>query len=172
LKKKILGMFFMLLSIIIVFVSAIVYETAQQTVTQTVKNIATLTLSSPALGDIEEGETKTYTKADVPALGAATSITTTKADVYLHLNSTIDSISTYYTTYTITVRYITVPGGSTIHSVGDTACTMTIASPDPAAITLDAAGSWVFDFEVTTTAKSVTSDQATTATIVVTAEST
>ena len=170
-KRKVIGVFFVLLSIIIVSVSALVYESAQQTVTQTIKEIATITLNNSALGNIEEGETKSYTKADVAALGAAISITTTKANVYLHLNSTIDSQSTYYTTYTITVKYITVPGGST-HSVGETAATMTIASPDPAAITLDVAGSWVFDFEVTTTAQSVSADQATTATIVVTAEST
>ena len=170
-KKKILGVFFILLSILIVFVSAFVYETAQQTVTQTVTNIATLTLSNAALGTIEEGETKSYTKVDVTELGAAISITTTKAGVYLHLNSDIDSLSTYYTTYTITVKFITVPGGSS-HAVDDTACTMTIVSPDPAAVTLDVAGSWVFDFEVTTTADSVSADQPTTATIVVTAEST
>jgi len=171
LKKKILGVFFILLSIFIVFVSAFIYETATQTITQTVTNIATLTLGSPALGNIEEGETKTLTKTDVPALGDAISITTTKADVYLHLNSDIDSLSTYYTTYDITVKFITVPGGSS-HSVDETACTMTIASPDPAAITLDVAGSWAFDFEVTTTAKSVSGNQDTTATIDVTAEST
>ena len=170
-KRKVIGVFFVLLSIIIVSVSALVYESAQQTVTQTIKEIATITLNNSALGNIEEGETKSYTKADVAALGAAISITTGKANVYLHLNSTIDSLSAYYTTYTITVKYITVPGGST-HSVGETAATMTIASPDPAAVTLDVAGSWVFDFEVTTTAQSVSADQATTATIVVTAEST
>ena len=170
-KRKVIGVFFVLLSIIIVSVSALVYESAQQTVTQTIKEIATITLNNSALGNIEEGETKSYTKADVAALGAAISITTSKANVYLHLNSDIDSQSTYYTTYTITVKYIIVPGGQT-HSVGETAGTMTIASPDPAAVTLDVAGSWVFDFEVTTTAQSVSADQATTATIVVTAEST
>jgi hypothetical protein len=120
---------------------------------------------------LEEGETKNYTKADVAALGAAISTTTTKANVYLHLNSDIDSLSTYYTAYNITVKYITVPGGSS-HSVGQTAANMTIAAPDPSAITLDLAGSWVFDFEITTTAKSVSIDQSSTATIVVTAEST
>lgn len=159
-----------MLSLIIVFVSAFIYETAQQTVTQTVEEIATLTLSSAALGNIEEGETKSYTKGTIPDLGAAISITTTKPNVYLHLNSSIDSLSTYYTTYNVTVKFATVPGGS--HSVGETACTLTIASPDPAAINLDAAGSWTFDFEVTTTADSVSADQPTTATIVVTAEST
>jgi hypothetical protein len=49
---------------------------------------------------------------------------------------------------------------------------MTIGTPDPAAVTLDLAGTWVFDFEVTTTADSVDGDQPTTVTIVVTAEST
>jgi hypothetical protein len=170
LNKKILGAFFILLSILIVFVSAFVYETATQTVTQTITNIATLTLKNSALGTIEEGETKSYTNVTVADLGAAISITTTKANVVLHLNSTIDNLSAYYTTYDVTVKFATVPGGS--HSVGETACTLTIASPDYAAINLDAAGSWTFDFEVTTTAKSVSSDQPTTATIVVTAEST
>jgi hypothetical protein len=170
-KSKLFGVMFLLLSVVIVSVSAFVYETSQQTVGQTIVDVATLTLQNSALGDLEEGETKSYTKADVATLGAAISITTSKADVYLHLNSDIDSLSTYYTTYTLTVKYIIVPGGSS-HSVGDTATTMTIAAPDPAAITLDVAGSWAFDFELTTTAKTVSSDQATTATIVVTAEST
>jgi len=171
LNKKILGVFFILLSILIVFVSAFVYETATQTVGQTITNIATLTLKSSALGNIEEGETIKYTKDNATNLDAAISITTTKAGVYLHLNSNIDSLSAYYTTYNITVKFFTVPVGSG-YSEGNAACTMTLSSPDPAAIILDAAGSWVFDFEVTTTAKSVSADQPTTATIVVTAEST
>ena len=170
-NKKILGVFFVLLSLLIVSVTAIVYESAQQTVTQTVKNIATLTLSNPALGDIEEGETKSLTKATIPALGDAISITTTKTGVYLHLNSDVNNLNTYYTTYTITVKFATVPGGSS-YLAGDPAATISIASPDPAAINLDAAGSWTFDFDIAATAKSVSSDQATTATIVVTAEST
>ena len=162
-----------MLSIIIVFVSAFVYETAQQTVTQTVTNIATLTLKNSALGTIEEGETKSYTNVTVAELGAAIDITTTKANVYLHLDSDIDSLSAYYTTYDVTVKFATVPGGSVLHTSGDTAATITLASPDTlTAIDLDAAGSWTFDFEVTTTADSVSADQPTTATIVVTAEST
>jgi hypothetical protein len=161
--------FFVLLSVLIVSVTAVVYETAQQTITQTIKNVATLVMNSPALGDIDEGETKSYNKTDVPALGDAISITTYKADVYLHLDSDIDSLNASYTTYDITIKYATVPGGSS-HSVGGTAATITLASPDPAGIDLDAAGSWTFDFEVTTTAQSVSSDQLTTVTIVATAE--
>ena len=170
-NKKIGGIAFAILAMFIVSASAFVYETAQQTVGQTVVNVATLTLQNSALGDLEEGETKSYTKADVGTLGNAITVTTTKANVYLHLDSDIDSLTTYYTTYTLTLKFITVPGGST-HSVGDTVATMTIAAPDPSSITLDVAGSWAFDFELTTTAKAVGSDQATTATIDVTAEST
>jgi len=170
-KNRIIGTAFIVLAIFIASVLGLVYESAQQTVNQTIVNVATLTLKDSALGNLEEGETKSYTKADVATLGRAISVTTTKGNVFLHLDSDIDSLSTYYTTYDVTVKYITVPGGSS-HSVGDTAGTMTIAAPDPAAITLDVAGSWAFDFELTTTAKSVSSDQATAPIIVVTAEST
>jgi hypothetical protein len=170
-KRLIVGISFALLSLMIVTVSAFVYEQYQQTVEQTVVNVVNLTIKNSALGSIDEGDSKSYTKADLAALGAAISLTTTKPNVYLHLNSDIDSLSTYYSTYIITVKYLTVPGGSS-HAAGQTAATMTLASPDPTAITLDIAGSWVFDFELTTTAKSVSSDQASTATIIVTAEST
>ena len=105
------------------------------------------------------------------SLGDIATITTTKDNVYLHFDSDIQALTTYYSTYTITVKYAAVGSGSS-HIVGQTACTMTIASPDPAAVTLDVDGVWRFDFEITTTAKSVSSNQATTATIVVTAEST
>jgi len=170
-QRSLVGVLFVLLSIFIVSVSAYIYETAQSQVTQTVKQIATLTVQNSALGDIEEGETKIYTKSTIPSLGDIVSVTTTKDNVYLHFDSDLDSLTSYYSTYTITVKFAAVPSGSS-HSVGDTACTMTLASPDPAAVTLDKAGNWRFDFEITTTAKSVSSDQPTTVTIVVTAEST
>ena len=128
-------------------------------------------MQNSALGNIEEGETKSYTKATVSTLGNIINVTTTKDNVYLRLNTDIDSLSTYYTTYTITVKYAAVPNGSS-KIVGDPACTCTLASPDPSAVTLYKTGTWRFDFEITTTAKSVSSDQATTVTIVVTAEST
>ena len=170
-NKKIAGIVFVIFSIMIATVSAYVYESAQQTVGQTVVNVATLTLKNSALGNLEEGETRSYTKADIANLGAAISLTTSKANVYLHLNSDIDSLTAYYTTYTVAVKYITVPSGQEA-LIGQTATTMTIASPDPSGFTLPAAGSWALDFEITTTAKSVSSDQASTATVVVTAEST
>jgi hypothetical protein len=174
LRKRLVGIALILLSIVIVSVSAFVYETATHTVTQTIKQIATLTLQNSALGNIEEGETKAYTKSEVSSLGNIVTVTTTKDNVYLHFNSDLDSnssLSTYYTTYAITVKYWTVPGGSS-HSQGQTACTMSLGSSDPGAVTLDKAGTWTFDFEISTIAKSVSSDAGTTVTIVVTAEST
>ena len=155
----------------IAVVSAYVYETGQPLVTQTIKNIATLTVSNSALGNIEEGQTLTYSKTGIPTLGAIVSLTTTKNSVYLYFSSNIDALATYYSTYNITVIYAAVGTGST-HGVGDIACTMTIGAPTPASVTLDKAGTWSFDFELTTTAKSVSADQPTTATITVNVEST
>ena len=123
-----------------------------------------------ALGDIEEGETKSYTKATVSTLGNVINIATTKSNVYLYFDSNVDSLSMYYSTYSITVKYAAV-GNRSNHSVGDTACNMTLESPDPSMVTLDKAGTWRFDFEVTTTAKSVSSDQPTAVAIVVRASS-
>jgi hypothetical protein len=45
-------------------------------------------------------------------------------------------------------------------------------SPYSSSVTLDKAGFWSFDFEIAMTAKSVTSDQGTSLTIIATAEST
>jgi hypothetical protein len=170
LRQSLAGVLFVLLSFTIVMVSAYVYETAQLQTTQTIQEIATLTVQNSALGTIEEGETKSYTKATVPSLGNIVNITTTKGNVYIHFNSDLDSLTTYYTTYDITVKFAAVPGGSS-HNVDDTACIMTLLSPDPAAVTLDVSGTWRFDFQITTIAKSVSTDQLTTVTIVVTAES-
>jgi len=169
--KSLLGVLFLMLSFSIVAVSAFVYEEASQTVTQTIVDVVTITLLDSALGNIDEGETKTYTNATVASLGDAISITTTKATVYLHLDSDVDSLSSNYATYNIVVKFDTVPGGSS-HTSGQTACTLTLASPDYSSIDLDVAGSWTFNFEITTTASSVSSDQPTTLTINVSAEST
>ena len=168
-RYKILAILLMFMTI--ATVTAYVYETGQITVTQTIKNIATLTLGNSALGNIEEGQTIIYTKADTPTLGAIVSLTTTKDEVYLQFTSDIAALATYYSTYQITVKFAAVGTGST-HTVGQVACTMTIDAPTPTSVTLDKAGTWTFDFELTTTAKSVSADQATTATITVTAEST
>jgi hypothetical protein len=168
-KKKLVGFAFVFLSVVIMSASAIVYESAQQTASQTIIDIASISLKSFELGNLEEGETKSYTKAELADLGEAIRVSTTKANVYLHLDSDIQVLSSLYTTYTLTIKFITVPSGSS-HSVGETATTLTIANPDSGAIHLDATGTWAFDFELETTAKLVSSDQPATATIVVTAE--
>ena len=162
---------FLLMSFTIASVSAFVYEQAQQTITQTIQEIANITLQNSALGNLEEGETKTFTKLDIASLGDAISVVTTKANVYLHLDSDVNLLSSYYSTYNIVVKYATVPVGSS-HTSGNTACTLTLASPDFSSIDLDVAGSWTLDFEITTIAQSISADQATTVTITVSAEST
>jgi hypothetical protein len=170
-RKSLTGILFLLLSFSITVVSAYVYEQAQLTVTQTVKEIATITLKSSALGNLEEGQTLFYTKANVTNLGAAISLTTTKASVYMHLSSDLATQGTWYSTFNVAVKIASKPSGGT-HSVGDVVATLTLASPNSGAINLDVLGSWTFDFEVTTIAKSVSADHATTVTITVTAEST
>jgi hypothetical protein len=170
-RKKSLGVLVLLLSFAVITVSAYIYESMQQNVTQTIKEIATITLKNSALGPLEEGQTLFYTKSNVTNLGAAITLTTTKANVYMHLTSDLASQSTYYSTFDVAVRIITKPSGGA-HSVGETVSTLTLASPNSGAINLDVLGTWTFDFEVTTTAKSVSSDQSTTVTITVTAEST
>jgi hypothetical protein len=167
--RRFSGLLLIMLSITIIGVSAYVYEQASQTITQTIVDIATLTLKNSALGNLNEGETQTYTQATIANLGDAVSLTTTTANVYLHLDSDLDSL-TGYSTYNIVVKFSQVAGST--YSVGDTACTLSIASPDYSSIDLDAAGNWAFDFEITTTAGSVSSDTPSTVTIVVSAEST
>ncbi len=169
--RRLIGVLFILLSFSIVGVSAYVYEQAQHQVTQTILNIATLTVQNSALGNIDEGQTILYTPSNQSDLNNIISIATIKANVYLHLDSDLDSLSGSYSAYNIVVKFDSVPGGSG-HSTGDTACTLSLASPDFSSIDLDVAGSWTFDFEITTTANSVSSDTATIVTISVSAEST
>jgi hypothetical protein len=165
------GVLLILLSISILGVSAFVYEMATQQIDQRIIEIANISLLSPDLGDIDEGETKSYNKSTVADLGDAITITTTKAGVYLHLNSDLNDLLSVYEIYTIDVKYDTVPGGSAAIP-GNIAFTMTTATPDPAPITLDAAGTWTFDFEITTKPYSVMVNTNTTVEIIVSAEST
>jgi hypothetical protein len=168
-RKRVIGISLILLTVLVAGVSAYVYETGTIAVTQTVKNIATLTVQNSALGNIEEGQTIAYTKATISSLGNILNLTTTKTGVVLHFASDVNSLSSYYSTYTITVKYAVAISG---HTVGETLTTMTLASPNPTGVTLGVAGDYRFDFEITTTALSVSSDQATSASVVVTAEST
>jgi hypothetical protein len=165
------GITLILLSLSVAGFSGFVYGVAQHTVPQTDKLIASLTVQNSDLGNIEEGESKTYDKTTISSLGNALTLTTTEDNVYLNFSSNIDTLGTYYCTYNITGKFFAIGSGST-HNVGNTACVMTLASPDSNVVSLDKTGVWSFDFEITTTAKSVSSDQETTATIVVTAKST
>ena len=163
------GLVLILFSLLVAGVSAYVYQQATMTVTQNIVEIATIEVENSDLGDINEGQTLTYTSTEVPALGAAVTITVTDQPVYLYFDSDVDSLSGYYSTYDITVVYNTVPAGGT--GSGD-ACIMTLSSPLSEPVTLDAVGTWVFDLEIETTALSVDANTPTTVTIVVSAEST
>ena len=133
-------------------------------------NSAILNIQGSALGNIEEGQTIHYTPANQSDLNDIISVSASRATVYLHLDSNLDSQSGNYDTYDIVVKFDTVPTGSS-HNTSDTACTLSLTSPDYGSINLDVAGSWTFDFEVTTTAKSGSADQRTTVTITVSTES-
>ena len=168
--SRMTGLLFIVLSLGVVGVSAYVYQQASQMVTQTIVEIATIALKDSDLGTIKEGETKTYTKNEVANLGNAIGIATTEGHVYLYLVSNINTQSSRYSTYDISVKFSAVPGGSN-YSVGDAACVLSIGSPVYGPLDLDVAGSWSFDFDLTTTAKSVDSDTVTTVIITVLAES-
>jgi hypothetical protein len=168
-KKRIIGLLFLALSLTILVTSAFVYDQASQTTTQTIVNVASLTLTNAALGNIEEGETMLYTATNTSAVDNVVSLTTAKNNVYLHFDTDLEGQTTYYDTYQIEVVVSSTPVGS---GLSGTVATLTIGSPDTASgIDLDVAGDYVFDFQVTTTAKGVSSNQATTVNITVTAES-
>lgn len=169
-EHVILGTVLLLLSFSIVSVSAFIYEQNSQTISQTIVDIATLTLSNADLSDLEEAQTLLYTPANATDLEDIISITTTKDNVYLHLDSNLETLVDY-STYNITVIFDTVEVGSA-HNVDDIACTLHLGSPDFSSIDLDVAGTWSFDFEVTTTAGAVSTNSTNTATINVSAEST
>ena len=123
LRKRFIGIALLLMSVLIVAASAFIYESATQTTTQVIKNIATLTINNAALGNTEEGSTNGYAKGNTSSLGSIVTLTTTKDNVYLHFNSDLDTnntaLNTYYSAYSITVKYWTVGSGSS-HSQGQT----------------------------------------------------
>jgi len=166
--SKYSGLLYLIFGLMVAGVSAYVYQQATMTISQNIVEIATIVVQSSDLGDIYEGETRTYTSTEVTELGSAVTITTTEQPVYLYFDSDVDSLTGSYSTYDITVQYNTVPPSGT--GSGD-ACTMTLSSPLSAPVTLDAIGTWVFDLSIETTALSVDADTPTTVTIVVSAES-
>ena len=134
-------------------------------------NVAALTLQNSALGSIEEGETIHYIPSNQPDLNDILSVSITEANLFLHLDSNLDSLSQMYKAYDIVMKFDSVPRASS-HRSGDIACTLSLASPDHSSISLDAAGAWTFDCEITATTSSVSTDTATAVTITVTAEDT
>ena len=139
--------------------------------TEQSSNPVTIELNQGILGNIIEGQTLHYTPSNASTLNDILRITTSQANVYLHFDTDLDSQSSNYATYQIVVKAGTVQG-STINT-GATVATLTLASPDTSlGVDLDTAGAWTFDFEITTTAESVSSDQVTTVNIIVSAEST
>ena len=169
-NDKLKGILLLLMSFSVMGVSAYVYQQATMTIDQTIVEVATITLKNSDLGNLKEGQSASYTKGTVANLGNAISLTTEEANVYLHLDSTLDTMTTH-SSYEIVVKAFTVPGGSSISS-GDTVCTINIGTPDYSAVDLDVAGAWTFDFEISTSVGSVNSDVITQTTIIVSAEST
>ena len=170
-KKSFAGMLLIGLSFTLLAVSALVYDQANQTTTQTIVNVASITLNNAALGNIEEGETILYTASNTSILNDILSLTTSKDDVYLYFDTDLDLQNTNYDVYNIQVRVgDTVPGGST-YGTGDLFENLSIGQPDTTSgVALDAAGDWTFDFQILTTAKMVNSNQTTTVGVTVTAE--
>jgi len=120
------------------------------------------------LGNILEGQTIHYTPNNTPYLNDVLFITTTQADVYLYFDTNLDEQSNNYATYQIVIKAgDTIPFGSD-YSIGDVVATLTLDSPDATSkLALDVAGYWTFDYEITTTAKSVNSNQTTNVSITV-----
>ena len=164
--SKLSALLFLILGLTVTGVTAYVYQQATLTVTQNIVEIASFTVQNSDLGDINEGQTLVYTSSEIANLGSAITVETTTDNVYLHFDSDLDSLSGSYSTYNINVIY-----GSNPSSTTGTACTMTLGSPDYSSVTLDAAGTWVFDLSIETTADSVDADTPTTVTLTVGAES-
>ena len=170
-KRRLLGMLLIMCSILIVSVSAFVYESTSNTVTQTIVEIATITLDQGTLGSISEGQTILYTPTNTSVLDGILTITTQQDNVYLHFDTDLEGQDSNYDIYQIEVIADTVQG-STI-GVDDVIVTLTTDTPDTSAgINLDTTGDWAFDFQITTAAGTVDSDTPTTVNVTVTAEST
>jgi hypothetical protein len=167
--SKVSGLLFLLFGLMITGVSAYFYQHTTMTVTQKNAEIATITIKNFDLGNIKEGETRTYTSSEVANLGEAIKITTTTEPVYLHLDSNLDTLGSLFSTYKISVLYKTVPPDGTYSG---TASLITLSSPEPPYIVLNVTGTWVFDLSVEITANSVDSNTPTTVTIIASAEST
>ena len=93
-----------IISLVIVSVSAFVYYQASNTVTQTIVEVANITLNQGTLGNIEEGQTILYTASNTSSLDDIISITTSKANVYLHFDTDLNDQSGNYATFQIVAK--------------------------------------------------------------------
>ena len=167
LHALLVGLVLIVLSIHGICAYTVVSEITPYTESQILRNTRMLNMARLTLEHIEEGQTLLFTPTNHSDLDDIISVTTTEVNAYLHLDSDIDRLNTYYSLYNIEVKFDTVPVGS-IHSTGETACMLTLASLDCHFVTLDVSGDWTFDFEITTTAGSVSDNAETVVLITVT----
>ena len=141
--------------------------------TEQSSNPVTIELNQGILGNIIEGQTLHYTPNNTSSLDDILQITTTQTNVHLFFDTDLNAQSGNYAIYKIVVKVgDTIPVGSEF-SKGYIISTLTLGVPDNASgVALDAAGAWTFDFGITTTTKSVSSNQTSTVRIKVSAEST
>jgi hypothetical protein len=170
-QSKLASLILFILSFSIMGVTAYIYENSTQFITQNIMDVASITLKNTDLGPLKEGETKNYTKNDIPSLGDAIIVTVDESVslVNLNLDSDLDLLDEFYSTYDIVVKFSEVVGNT--YSVGDVACTLSVGAEDYSSIELAEAGTWKFDFEVTTTAKSVDMEIPGVITLIIEAES-
>jgi hypothetical protein len=169
-QSKFSALLILFVSVSVIGVSAYVFEQRTQSLTQNIVNVASFTLRNCDLGPLKEGETRTYDKAQIDTLEEAIKIQVddSVSHVDLNLDSDLYQLSDFYSTYDIVVRFSKVVGDT--YSSGDIACTLSIGAEDYSSIELDEPGIWSFDFELTTTAKSVAENTPSTVTAKVTAE--
>jgi hypothetical protein len=147
-------------------VSATVYWSGTQGMRQVVKEVATGTIATTTidLPAIDEGETATYTATDVPEFDKALTVTVASEKAPRTLTVTFQNpsvVGAVYTAYTFKLIVDTVPTGS---SLSGTVATVSLTSTT-ATVTLDVAGTYKFDYEVSVTAGTVTEDTTVTANI-------
>ena len=158
------GTLLIFVSLLIVSVSAFIIEKPS--------NPIIIKLNQGILGNITEGQTLHYTPNNTSALDDVIHLTTSKTNTILFFDTDLDAQSCNYATYQIFVKVSdNLPTGSNF-STGDTIATLTLTNPDTSSgIGLDVAGDWTFDFEITTTSNSGSSDQVAIVNITVSAES-
>ena len=161
----------MIVGILLILVGALIVSVSAFIIEQPI-NPVTIKLNQGILGKIAEGQTLHYTPTNTSSLDDIIHITTSQANVNLYFDSDLDVQNRNYSTYQIVVKFgDTIPIGSKF-SKDATVTILTLTNPDTfSGVALDVVGDWTFDFEITTTSNSVSSDQAAIVNITVSAES-